>query len=331
MNFIFDALEENPRLQIIVFTTKNTTNYKTPDFSNTKIYRIGTVSSNPLLRYASYVWFNLLSTFILLCSPLNYIIAFETLSVFPLWLVAQLKTNTKAHIHFHEYLSLPERLVSSLYMKLLFKFEDKILKEFHCSQTNEDRKRLFLNDKSYLSSEQVEVRPNLPPKLWWNQYGKFKRISNDGKIRLVYIGVCDNKTMYVKELLDWVNANQEILHLTIISQELDNGTKKIILDYNCNAVKIMQPIDYYDLPKELIKYDIGLVLYKGHTPNYIYNVPNKVYEYLSCGLQVLTDMKLITTVNLGIKQIHIVDFTNLNLNSIKKHLLNVSSYRPIYS
>ena len=53
MNFIFDNLEDNPDLQILVLTTNNTTNYKTPSFPNTKIYRFGTISLNPLKRYVS--------------------------------------------------------------------------------------------------------------------------------------------------------------------------------------------------------------------------------------------------------------------------------------
>ena len=60
MNFIFDALKKNPAQSILVFTTNNTTFYKTPHFPNTKIYRFGTISSNPIKRYASYLRFNLM-------------------------------------------------------------------------------------------------------------------------------------------------------------------------------------------------------------------------------------------------------------------------------
>ncbi len=31
-------------------------------------------------------------------------------------------------------------------------------------------------------------------------------------------------------------------------------------------------------------YNPGLVIYKGHTLNFIHNCPNKLYEYLACGL-----------------------------------------------
>lgn len=313
MNFIFDALEENPDQKIFVFTTKNTTSYTTPHFPNTTIYRFGKISSNPFKRFGSYLCFNVMSTVVLLMNRVDFITVFETFSVFPLWVVAIIDKSKKGHIHYHEYISEPERSASSAYLKALFKLEDQLLKKYSCSQTNEDRKRLFLIDKPFLKAEMVEVRPNMPPKLWWNQYGKFKNLSTDGKIRLVYVGACDNQTMYVKEVLDWVNSNQELLELTIISHQLDKQTKDLIARYDTSAIKVIEPIDYYDLPKELVKYDTGLVLYKGHIPNYVYNVPNKVYEYLSCGLEVIVDQKLSTTIKLGIEQIRIVDYTSLNL------------------
>jgi hypothetical protein len=320
LNFIFDALEENPKQKIIVFTTKNTTSYKIPDFPNTIIYRFGTISSNPVKRYASYVWFNLMSTVVLLMHRVDKITVFETLSIYPLWLSSNFFKSMKGHIHFHEYISEKERSESSAYLKVLFKLEDQLLKKFPCSQTNEDRKQLFLSDKPFLKSEMVEIRPNMPPKFWWKNYGQFKKNNFTGKVRFVFVGACDNRTMYVKEVLDWVHANQDLLELTIISQQLDKQTKDLIALYDTKAIKVMEPIDYYDLPKELVKYDIGIVLYKGHTPNVVYSVPNKVFEYLSCGLQVIVDQKLRTTIKLGIEQIQIVDFKSLDIEILNRFL-----------
>jgi hypothetical protein len=124
--------------------------------------------------------------------------------------------------------------------------------------------------------------------------------------------------MFVKEVLDWVETNQDQLELSIISQQLDGQTRDLIHNYKTSAIKIMEPIDYYELPKELVKYDIGLVLYKGHIPNFVYNIPNKVHEYLSCGLKVIVDQNVISTVKLGIEQIHTVDFTSLDLLTIRR-------------
>ena len=161
-----------------------------------------------------------------------------------------------------------------------------------------------------MKSENVEVRPNMPPKSLWNQYGQLKKTNTDGKIRLVHVGAADHKTMYIKEVLDWAKENSKKIELTFISHQLKKETKQLILNYCCSSINILNPIDYYELPKELIKYDIGLVLYKGHIPNYIYNVPNKVYEYLACGLQVWYSKDLLTT-----------DKLNYNFNDIENDIL----------
>jgi hypothetical protein len=311
MNFIYDALEDNPDVQIFVFTTKNTTSYQTPTFPNTKIYRFGSVSKNPILRYTSYCWFNLMSAVVLLYYKIQFVTAFESLSVFPLWIRSKLIPSTNAHIHFHEYISEPERQLNSAYMQMLFKLEDNLLKKYNCSHTNEDRKFLFLQDKSFLKSEQVKVRPNLPPKSWWNQFGKYKTRSTGNKLKIVYLGACDKNTMYVQEVIDWLAKNPEKLELTIISQELNQETRKMIDDCQTTNVRLMPPIDYFELPTELVKYDVGLVMYKGHIPNFVFNVPNKVYEYLACGLKVYCSQELSSTANLKLKDVVLVNFKNL--------------------
>ena len=327
MNFIFDNLEDNPDLQILVLTTNNTTNYKTPTFPNTKIYRFGTISVNPIKRYTTYLWFNLMSSLILLFKNFDLIVAFESLSIFPLWLRTNIRVKTKAHLYFHEYISLLECQTSSIYMKILFKLEDQLLRKHQCSHTNEDRKRLFLKDKPFLKSENVEVSPNMPPKSWWIQFGQFKKTNTDGKIRLVHVGAADHKTMYIKEVLEWAKENSKKIELTFISQQLEKETKQLILNYCSSSISILNPIDYYDLPEELIKYDIGLVLYNGYIPNHIYSVPNKVYEYLACGLQVWYSKDLLTTDNLNYKSndnendILIPSFLKILRNN-KKHFLD---------
>ena len=321
MNFIFDALEENPEKKIIVFTTRNTTSYITPHFPNTKIYRFGTISANPIKRYASYLWFNLMSSVVLFVGRVDKVTVFETLSIFPFWLVSKICKSKNGHIHFHEYTSEPERRASSVYVKFLFKLEDQLLKIYSCSQTNEDRKQLFLTDKLFLKTNMVEVRPNMPPNSWWNEYGQYKKRSVEKRIKLVYVGACNNQTMYVKEVLDWVEAFQDQLELTIISQELDAQTRGLIARYVTPSIKVIDPIDYYDLPKVLVNYDFGLVLYKGVIDNHKFSIPNKVYEYLACGLGVLTSNDLTSTIKLFDNKILALDLSNLNQDVIKEFLV----------
>ena len=51
-------------------------------------------------------------------------------------------------------------------------------------------------------------------------------------------------------------------------------------------ITLHEGIQYQELPDVLTKYDVGVILYTGHIENYIYNAPNKLFEYLACGLDV---------------------------------------------
>jgi len=70
------------------------------------------------------------------------------------------------------------------------------------------------------------------------------------------------------------------------------------------------------LPETLAEYDIGIILYNGSIPNYVYNAPNKLFEYYACGLDVWFPDKLKTSlsyVNTGVyPRIISLDFTKLS-------------------
>jgi len=51
-------------------------------------------------------------------------------------------------------------------------------------------------------------------------------------------------------------------------------------------VNYCDPVPYKDLGALLSGYDIGVILYRAVTDNYIFNAPNKLFEYLACGLDV---------------------------------------------
>jgi hypothetical protein len=51
-------------------------------------------------------------------------------------------------------------------------------------------------------------------------------------------------------------------------------------------MQMKEGVEYERLPEILPAYHVGIILYKGHIPNYMYNSPNKLFEYLACGLDV---------------------------------------------
>jgi hypothetical protein len=89
-------------------------------------------------------------------------------------------------------------------------------------------------------------------------------------------------------------------------------------------ISVRAGVNYFKLPKVLVNYDMGLTLYKGHIPNYVFNVPNKVTEYLVCGLPVAYSKELISTqkfiTEYQIANCVELDFSDLTALQFKKKL-----------
>lgn len=332
MNLIIDLLNADVKNQIIVITTKNSSPYSNQSFIRTKIWRFGYVSANSVWRYLTYVFYNFLATILLFVNRPNVVVVFETLSVFPAYVYSRIFKKTKVHIHFHEYLSNEEKEIASDYLKMLLNLEGRLLKKHTSSQTNEDRKVLFLLDNPQIHSKKVLVFPNLPPENWWLKYGQVKTPWKGGKIKLVHVGVLDADTMFLEEILIWVHQNINDIDLTIFSQSISSSAKQILSKYQSPNIHVEEPIYYYDLPAKLTQFDIGIVLYKGHIPNYVYNVPNKVFEYLSCGLLVLSSIVLISVQKLNNNKVVLKDFEKIDFSLLgeMKLLLNNSDNVKAY-
>lgn len=318
MNLISDVLTEYSEYKVHVFTSKNSSPYSNIKLSNGKIFRLGSVSKISLERYFSFLIYNFFGTLVLLITRPNIVLVYESFSILPAYIYSKIFPKKKIHIHYHEYVSLSEKEAASKYMKFLFKCEAKLLRKYTCSQTNEDRKELFLMDNVKLKKQNVFVFPNLPPKSWWKDFGQYKKPSDSSKIKLVYVGVLDAETMYLEEVLEWVRQHSNELELTLFSQDISLSAKKLISKFHSENIFLKSALEYNLLPKELIKHDIGLVLYKGHILNYIYNVPNKVFEYLDCGLKVLADEVNKSLVQLENNNVYQVSFQNLNQVNLKK-------------
>jgi hypothetical protein len=331
LNFLRDFNSQRPEFKIYVFTTYNNSKYSNFKTFGSSIYRFGIISFNFLFRYLTFLFYNGLSFFCLLLFRPEIILVYETFSVFPAFIYSKVYKKTIIHLHFHEYVSLSEKKSSSLYMKFLFYCEQCLLKVASCSHTNDDRKFLQLRDSPGINSSSVLVFPYFPPYYWWENYGIYKKKYESGCLKLLYIGSLDSETMYLEQILSLVKSHPFEVSLTLFCPSISATTKNILELYKSSNISLNEVLDYDILPSVLIQFDVGLVLYKGHIPNYVFNVPNKVYEYLSCGLHILVDRSLITSTKLGFQQVLSVNFMSLDLEVIKSHVLNVPTEKPDYS
>ncbi len=74
--------------------------------------------------------------------------------------------------------------------------------------------------------------------------------------------------------------------------DLPGEIKNLIESEGSALVRWKGPADYGDLPKILQEYQVGLIMYKGADDNTSYSAPNKLFEYLVCGLDVWYPLEL---------------------------------------
>jgi hypothetical protein len=289
---------------------------------NCQIYRIGKSALHPILRYWGYLQFNLITFIKLVYFNPKIVVAYETYSILPVFFYKTLYSHSKIFIHYHEYTSIAEIENASIYFKFIHFFEKKIfLTCDFISHTNSDRLELFLLNNSRIEKSKTFVAPNLPPSNWYEFAKSNKEINFSGVIKIVHVGAIGLNSTYIKEMINWVVLQNGKYCIDFYTSNISEDAKKIFEKLQSKYVKLLDPINYYDLPKVLIKYDIGVTLYNGNIPNYVYNVPNKLFEYLSCGLNVWYSCDLISTrkfVELNnIKGCQEIDFTSIN-----NHLLD---------
>jgi hypothetical protein len=196
-------------------------------------------------------------------------------------------SSVKLLAHYHEYLNLNEYAHNMWLVKTLHRQEAKMYQRSYMwiSQTNEARlKKIILdNNLENIGGEMFHTMPNYPSKNWATSKTDF---GSSGKIRLVYVGAVGYDSMYLKEVVDWVIKNKNYFTLDLYSYNMDRKAKQFLGSIQDDSTRFHGTVNYNDLPLLLKYYDIGLVIYKPVSDNWIDNAPNKIFEYLACDLDV---------------------------------------------
>lgn len=257
----------------------------TPRASKVRIFRLSKSDHRAPAgqRYWHYLCFFLASTFILLWHRPKKVFYFETISAFPAFFYKKF-ANPRAQlfIHYHEYTSPREYLSGMLLVRFFHYLEKKIYsKAVWISHTNEYRMKLFESDIAPIGIKAKYILPNYPPRSW-----KHSPHSINSPLRIVYVGALSLKTMYTKQFAEWVVAQDELVTWDIYCYNYDEEVANFIRNLGATNILVHQGIPYENLPEVICQFDVGVILYNGHIPNYIYNAPNKLFEYLACGLDV---------------------------------------------
>ncbi|MCC7526593.1 MAG: hypothetical protein IT250_17345 [Chitinophagaceae bacterium] len=244
---------------------------------------------NRIRRFIKVVYFNLFVTFHLFRLRPASIFYFETTSSFPVFIYL-LFYSSKARllIHYHEYTSPDQYKQGMLLDRIWHFFEIKFLykKASWISQTNRYRIDLFLRDYRFDNTQLLKVLPNFPPASWIVSSNGVKGRTKSAPYRIIQLGSISTRHMYAKELFDWIREMDGLFLLDIYSFNTQPDIILYLKKLNCSFIQIKGNIVYDEIPGILSGYDIGVVTYKATTENVIYCASNKLFEYLSAGLDV---------------------------------------------
>lgn len=240
-----------------------------------------------LLRLWAYVIFNLQVLSQLIRTKPELVLYYETLSSWaPVFYKRFFRKSTRLFIHYHEYMSAGEYQSGMVLNRWFHQYEKRIysLADW-ISHTNTDRMELFKRDISY-SINNTYIMPNYPP-ISWSETCRLIGRAEDRRIGFVYVGALAFNTMHTREMAEFVAANPSFCYWDIYSDNPSTDVVIFLKTLNASNISFKGSIAYDDLPRVLPKYDVGLILYNGNTFNFAFNAPNKYFEYLACGINVL--------------------------------------------
>lgn len=285
--------ESESNIDVYFFSTKNDKGLATTQYKFNNDYRPTSLKSNGnrWLNLIKILYFNVFTLFKLILTKPDAILYYESISSFvPYILTRFFYPKIPVFIHYHEYTT-PRQYAEEMKIILFFHSKESYLytKASWISHTNHDRLELFRKDFIELNlGDKLKVLPNFPPLKWQKANNLIEHtIPKDQEtIRMVYLGSLSTRSMYFKEISHWIIKQKGKFTLDIYSINLKEDVKHFLDEINTPFIKIKGSLRYDDIPSQLEKYDIGLILYNGATLNYVYNAPNKLFEYLICDLDV---------------------------------------------
>lgn len=218
------------------------------------------------------------------------IIAVEPHSAMGVWFYYRLRGGrARLFIHHHEYYAPGDYLKpGNRTTRICHWFEKAGLfgRAEWVSQTNATRLRLLMADCPAVTAAKGRLWPNHPPRAWLARAGR-KAPASGGPLRLVCVGSLSFEDTFIREVAEWVAARPGKVTLHVCGHNVRRDVWDWLASLNAAGISCQpEGCGYDDLPELLADFDVGLVLYKGNTLNFVHNVPNKAVEALVCGLEV---------------------------------------------
>lgn len=283
-------------------------------------------SNSSILRLVSTLNFYLRVLMRLISTPNVPVLYYESLSSIPVWFYLTFFKHSKRRFaaHFHEYFSNLEYKRHSFWERTGRRLETIIFRKMDwISHTNIDRINFFQSEFPNLQPNVLNTFPNYPPKSWLSENELIKQYR---PIKLVYVGSLSFEGTYLKEVVEWLISHNGELTCDFYSMNAKSDVVSYLQNKNQSIISFKGSVSYSELPGVLSKYHVGLVIYKSGSMNTNYCIPNKVFEYLACNLDVWFSDALISSRTYQQEDVYpkiiMVDFASLDnfdyLNAVNR-------------
>ncbi|MGE4569221.1 MAG: hypothetical protein AB7C90_08595 [Bacteroidales bacterium] len=285
-----DLLAEVPDAKVLLLSSHNPAGREVYRNSGVSIRRVvyPAYVKGALQKLFAFLSMFFSTTLALIRFKPEVLLYYEPHSAYPAYLYTRfLSRKSRLFIHYHEYYA-PEEFWAP-HMQSVRYFHQKecswlYRKAEWISQTNPRRLELFAADYPFIPRERLHTLANYPPKSW---YRRAQSKSPSEKVRLLYLGALSFENTYIRPMVEFVLAHPDIVQLDIYSYNMHSDVAQYLISLQSSAVRLFREgVSYHRIPDLAAGYDIGLILYNSHNANYALNAPNKLFEYLACGLTV---------------------------------------------
>jgi hypothetical protein len=222
----------------------------------------------------------------------DVILSIEPHSAIASWIYFNVfRRSARLFIHHHEFYAPNDFLADGMRLVRVgarLEKNDLFQRAEWISQTNGDRLALLIRN-SGVTHSQTHVLPNYPPREWVQRASMpGSQSGNDsGVTRLIYLGSASRTDTFIEEAARWVAQRPAELRLSVVGNNISEDVWDMLAALRATNITTDKTGWRYDeLPERLKDFDAGLILYRGSTQNFVYNVPNKAIEYLAAGLNV---------------------------------------------
>lgn len=243
------------------------------------------------LRVTGYLGWHVRAAAQLAAWKPDALISVEPHSALAAWIYYRFfRGSASLFIHHHEYYAAADFLRPGMrLLRATMELEREYLfaRARWVSQTNAERLRMLLGWNSRIAPQAARVWPNYPPREWVARAAAMNPAHDKVVTRFVYLGSASFEDTFIREAVEWVARRPTTASLHVAGDNVASDVRDWLRTQALPHVSFdFSGVDYDDLPRLLTSFDVGLVLYKGNTLNFIHNVPNKAVEYLACGLEV---------------------------------------------